>query len=257
MRGGLLLSLGVLAMLFLGAALPSTRAQTELVANLRGPDGVAPGSLNSYFVNATGGPGSEIGGNFSVRFYITGADLAGGLPLETAPRTEFGGTGPFRLNITAPTRETLITLVALVNSSNGPDFEATTLTKAITVITPIVLTARFVNNGAAAATNVPVKFYVDGTFVGYANLTRIEPGATGTATFKYFPIRLALGQHSVRAEADLNRNGVIEQDKGEVAILDVFHKKELDLSWGVTITIVAAIVSVTFLVVRALRRRRR
>jgi hypothetical protein len=57
-------------------------------------------------------------------------------------------------------------------------------------------------------------------------------------------------------EADLNRNGVIEPDKGEVAVVDVFYKKDFELTWPWAALIMGITVSVSFLVIRARRRRR-
>jgi len=256
-RRGVRVGLALLALLLLPAFLPSVMSQAPLAAILSGPDALSPGAVAIFFLNATGGPGSEPGGNFSISYYITGTDLTGGAPTQSATRTDRNTNGTFRLNVTAPAKEQTVTVVAEVNSSAGATFERTTVSKTVTIVTPIVLTATFANNGLATATDVPVKFYVDGKFVGEVNLARVEPGATATATLSYLPAGLAVGQHSVRVEADLNKNGVIEPDRGEVSILDVFYRKDPDLSWGVTLTIIAAIAAVTFIVVRAIRRRRR
>jgi subtilase family serine protease len=205
----------------------------------------------------SGGPASEAPGNVSIKAYVSGTDLTGAQPVQSTAYTSVSnGTGPFTINITAPNKEQVITLIVEVNSTVGGRFEKTTVTRAVTVITPIILTATFRNDGGAAAVDVPVKFFVDGKVAGATNISRIDPGQTGTAKLSYLPVGLAAGGHTVRVEADLNRNGVIEPDKGEVAVVDVFYKKDFELTWPYAALIMGVTVSVSYLVIRARRRRR-
>ncbi len=236
---------------------PGAFAQTPVTGVLSGPSGLAPGASGTFYLNVSGGPASEAAGNVSIRAYLTGTDLAGGSPLKTAPHTATSnGTGPFVFNVTAPQKEQAITVVVEINSTVGARVESTTVTRAVTVITPIVLTATFRNTGGAAAMDVPVKFYIDGKIAGTTNISRIDPGGTGTAKFSYLPVGLAPGGHTVRVEADLNRNGVIEPDKGEVAVVDLFYKKDFELTWPWAALIMGITVSVSFLLIRGRRRRR-
>jgi len=236
---------------------PGASAQTPVTGVLSGPSGIAPGGSGTFYLNVSGGPASEATGNVSIRAYLTGTDLAGGAPLPSSPHTEASnGTGPFVFNVTAPQKEQVITVVVEINSTAGARSERTTVTRAVTVITPIVLTATFRNDGRSAAVDVPVKFYVDGKIAGTTNISRIDPGGTGTAKFTYLPVGLAPGGHTVRVEADLNRNGVIEPDKGEVVVVDVFYKKDFELTWPWAALIMGITVSVSVLVIRARRRRR-
>lgn len=249
------LALLVLAALVV-AGTPRAAAAEAVTGTLEGPSAVAPGATATFFVNASGGPASE-GGNFTIKYYLTGADLTEAPPSPSAPGTSTNQTGGFTFNVTAPQKEQTVTLVVEVNSTSGTRFERTTLSRAIAVITPIVLTATFSNGGGAAAVTVPVKFYVDGKFVGETNISRIEPKATGTATLTWLPVGLGPGTHSVRVEADLNKNGIIEPDKGEVAVLDVFYRKEPELSWGLAGAIMAVTILITYIAVRRIRARRR
>jgi len=255
----LALALAALALVAVALAASSPRgaAQTAVAGVITGPTALAPSTSSSYFLNASGGPGMGEGGNYSVRYYLSGSDLTGGLPLPGSPTTATNATGTFTLNLTAPQKEQGISLVVELNSSRGTTFERTTLTYPITVVTPVVLTATFANDGKTAAVDVPVKFYVDGKLVGQTTISRIEPGATGTATLSYLPVGLGAGTHTVQVEADLNRNGVIEPDKGEVVVLDVFYKKGWELNWGWAFVIIGLTISLTVLVVRWARRRRR
>jgi len=248
-------AVALVAVLIAGIA-PRAAAADPVAGTVEGPPALAPGAASPYYVNVTGGPASE-GGNFTLKYYLTGTDLTGALPTQSSPGSSQNATGRFRFNVTAPQKEQVVTLIVEVNSTHGARFERTTLSRAITIVTPVVLTATFSNKGGSAAVDVPVRFYVDGTLVGSTNISRIEPQATGTATLTWLPVGLAYGTHSVRVEADLNRNNVIEPDKGEVAVLDVFYKKQPDLSWGWAGAIMAVTILLTILVVRRVRARRK
>jgi len=251
---------GILALVTVFGALLAAggaSAQSPVTGVLSGPTALAPGGSGTFYLNVSGGPASEASGNVSIKAYITGADLAGGQPLQASSYTsQTNGTGPFIINVTAPQKEQVITVVVEINSTAGGRTESTKVSRGVTVITPITLTATFRNDGGSAALNVPVRFFVDGKVAGATNITRIDPGTTGTATFAYLPVGLAPGAHTVRAEADLNRNGVIEPDKGEVAVVDVFYKRDFELTWPYAVLIMGITVSVAYLVIRARRRRR-
>lgn len=259
MSRGLVLAFACFTLLAvaLAAASPRGLAQTSVAGVISGPKSLAPLAVGLYHLNASGGPAEGGAGNYSVSYYLTGADGTG-LPVPGAPRTASNTNGTFTLNVTAPQSEGQINLVVVLNSSvvRGP-FEKTTLTYPITVVAAIVLTATFANDGAAAAVNVPVTFYVDGALVGRTNISRIEPGATGTATLSFLPVGLAAGRHTVRVEADLNKNGVIEPDKGEVVVVDVFYKQGWQLTWPWAALIIAIAVSVTSMAILRVRSRPR
>lgn len=241
----------------LAAASPRGLGQTSVAGVISGPKSLAPGANAFYKLNASGGPAEGGAGNYSVSYYLTGKDLTGGLPQASAPKTGTNPNGTFSLNVTAPQPEEQITLVVVLNSSiEGGAYEKTTLTYPITVVAAIVLTATFANDGPAAAVNVPVTFYVDGVLVGRTNISRIEPGATGTATLSFLPAGLAAGQHTVRVEADLNKNGVIEPDKGEVVFVDVFYKQGFQLTWPWAVLIIGIMVFITAMLILRARSRR-
>src|SRR5207245_5570595 len=103
----------------------------------------------------------------------------------------------------------------------------TIVTGAITIVTPMILTATFRNDGGSAAVNVSVRFYIDGKLAGSTNISRINPGGSATAKLTYLPVGLAPGAHTVRVEADLNKNGVIDRDREQVAIVDLFYQKDV------------------------------
>jgi len=252
---GIVVLAAVVAVLL--ASAPGAVAQGPITGILTGPNALGPGAIGVFFLNVSGGPASEAPGNVSVSAYITGSDVTGGAPLQATPhRQTTNGTGPFMFNITAPQKEQVITVVAEITSAAGSRAETATVSTRVTVIVPIVFTATFRNAGGAAAVDVPVKFFIDGRIAGATNISRIDPATSGTAKLTYLPVGLTPGTHTVRAEADLNRNGVIEPEKGEVAAFDVFYKKDFELTWPWAILIMSITVSLSFLVIRSRRRRR-
>ena len=258
MRTGILalIAVAVVAASVLTPA-PRAVAQAAVSGVLSGTNALPPGGTGVFLLNATGGPAPEANGNFSISYYVTGSDLGGASPLKATPGTATSDArGKFHFNITAPQREQAVTLVVEINSTAGTRSEKATITHSVTIITPIVLRATFRNDGSSAAVNVSARFYVDGKFVGTVNIGRVEPGGRATASFSYLPVGLGPGGHTARVDADLNRNGVIEADKGEVVVLDVFYKKDFELTWPWAGLIIIVTVALSYLVIRARRRRR-
>jgi len=172
-----------------------------LYGSLAGPDAIAPGQAGVYNLTIFGGPDGAV--RYTVQWHITGSNAAGGLPTAANPTTATDNRTTFRLNVTAPQAEQTITLFVKISASVGSTVENTTVQKSIVVVTPVVLSATFTNQGTTAAVNVTVRFYVDGALVGTETIARINPSGSATATFNYLPANLQSGTHQVRIEADL------------------------------------------------------
>ena len=243
----------VLTALVLSAAPAS--GQGPIYATITGPPAAAASTETIYNLSINGGPTSSV--NYTVKWYITGSDPTGGLPIASNPRSASGTTPVFMLNLTAPSKEQTITLVVTVSALSGGTTENTTVEQAIAVVTPVVLSATFRDNGSTAAVNVTVRFFVDDRAVGTKTVARIDPGRDATVTFNYLPVGLQPGTHSVRVEADLDGNGVIDSARGEVATSQLFYKGTPGLSTGWTVLIgIAVFLPVLFLTI-AVRRRGR
>jgi len=104
---------------------------------------------------------------------------------------------------------------------------------------------------------VTVRFFVDNVAVGTKTVARIDSGKGATVTFNYLPVGLPPGTHSVRVEADLDGNGVIDSARGEVATSQLFYKGTPGLSTGWTVLIGIAVFLPVLLLTVAVRRRRR
>ena len=229
--------------------------QGPIYATITGPPAAAASAATIYNLTINGGPSGSV--NYTVKWYITGSDTSGGVPIQSNPRSASGATPEFKLNLTTPSKEQTITLVVTVSAASGGTTEDTTAEKAIVIVTPVVLSATFRNNGSTAAVNVTVRFFVDDVAVGTKTVSRIDPGKDATVTFNYLPVGLAQGTHGVRIEADLDGNGVIDPARGEVATSQLFYKGTPGLSTGWTVLIGIAVFLPVLLVTIAVRRRRR
>ncbi len=247
----LLVAMAALAVLLTGTA---PAVAQPISGTITGPTFLAPGQVAAYNLTVSGEP-EGAGVNYTIAYWITGTNVTGGAPLETSPGHASGNRTAYEVNLTAPSREQGITLVISVAARSKTGFENTTADYTITVITPIVLSATFHNASSTAAVNVTVRFYVDNVLAGTSTIKNVGPNADVTVTLNYLPVNLQPGQHSVRVEADMDNNGVIDPSKGEVVVSDLFYRETPSPSPGWTFLIgVAAFVPV-FLGVVALRRR--
>src|SRR3989441_8448537 len=155
-----IIAIAVLLAVLLGSA-PLASAQTTVTGNLSGPSAVPARGTEKFYLNVSGGPASEARGNVTIRVYITGSDLTGGLPQKSSPHTaSSNGTGTFNFNVTSPQKEQVITLFVEINSTAGGRTDRASLSRAITVVTPIILTATFRDDGGSAPGNGTAKFYI-------------------------------------------------------------------------------------------------
>lgn len=246
--------LGLLLLALLLSVAPAM-GQNPILASVAGPDAMAPGQVGSYDLSIQGGPAGQV--EYTVTYFVTGPDPAGGLPSQSTPTTVTGNTTTFRLNVTAPVKEQTIILTVRITARSGSIVEETSVDRAIVLITPIVLTATFRNEASTAALNVTVRFYVDDKALGTKLISRIDSNGIGTASFDYLPVGLQAGSHRVRVEADVDRNGAIDPARGEVVLSEFFFKGTPGLSTGWTILIGIGVFVPVFLVTAALRRRGR
>lgn len=181
--------------------LPSARAEV-IFATLTGPTALAPGQVGVYYVTVSGTPANA---SLSYEWYIEGANTTGGSPLGGTPGTFNGNATSTTFNVTAPSAVGTISVYVSITSTpeGGGSSANTTVRQDVTVIQPIVLSATFHNDGPSAASNITVRFYVDGTYVGTSVIKSVKANADATVTFNYLPIGLAAGAHTVRAEASL------------------------------------------------------
>lgn len=251
----LVAALALLAIaLALVPASPPAAAQ-GLIAKITGPPALAPSHLAQYNVTISGFP-EGLPVNYTVQYYITGTNVTGGAPLAGTPGRTTGNRTTFRVNVTAPPLEQTLTVIFQIAAQGfGGIVENTTAETTIVVVKPIQLTVTFHNSSATAAVNVSVSFYVDDKFAGSVKVARFAGNADTTVSYDYLPVGLSAGPHTVRAEADLNGDGVIEAAQGEVAVSDFFYHDVQSPGAGTAWLLGIGVFAAVFLIVLMVRRR--
>lgn len=251
MKGMVVLAL--LALALLGGALPAD-AQEPVTITIRGPNAVAPSSTHVYVITVAGGPAAEQAGTFHIEFALQGDNLVGAAPI--LPTQRANAEGRFDENVTAPEAEG--TVILYVKATSQGDVNQTAEARyPIDVFRPIDLRATIKNNGAAAALNVTVFFFVDNRPVGNATASRIDAGGAATVNVTYIPVDLQPGRHSVRVQADLDGDGKFTVENGELVAYDFFYKSPRSNVPAIFATLTALLLPFLLLILLAIRRRRR
>jgi len=252
----LLLSLALLALVAAALAVPAARAEPVAVV-VSGPTAVAPSSSHPYTIKVTGGPAAAVttGATYTINYMLQGDNTVGGDPVIL--RTLANAKGEFVVNLTAPSSEGTVQFYVKGTSSDGSANETTETRYTIHVALPIELRATLRNNGAATATNVTVYFYVDGTLVGNTTVARLAAGAQVDVNFTYVPVGLAEGQHTVKITADLDHDGTIEPEGGELLQESFFYKSGRSVAPAIFATVTVFILVILVFVLLAIRRQRR
>lgn len=254
MKAALLVLAVLAASLLVLPFAPSASAQT-LQALVSGPKALAPSQVAQYNLTIVGGPAGDVV-NYTIQYYLTGANVTGGAPPASSPGQTVTNKTHAKVNVTAPPNEQTITITFLVTAKAATGaVETANAEYAVVVVKPILLTVSFHNASSTAATNVSVRFYVDNAYVGSSKVARFVSNGDTTVTFNYLPVQLSAGEHQVRAEADLNGDGVIEQAQGEVAVSDIFYHGVSSPAIGWTWVLTLAVFAIVFVAVVALRRR--
>ncbi|MEK6851052.1 MAG: CARDB domain-containing protein [Candidatus Thermoplasmatota archaeon] len=248
------LALLVLLLAVLAVPLPAAEAQGPVSAVIQGPTAIAPSSTHEYTATVTGGP-AEVNGTFEIQYVLQGTNLQGGDP--QIARTLANREGQFRFNITAPEAEGTVQLYVKARSGGETGNETAEARYWIDVFRPVDLRATIRNNGAAAVVNVTVFFYVDGRLVGNRTVSRIDAGGTAEVNVTFIPVDLGVGRHAVRVTADLDGDGAIDANAGELLVSEFFYKSERSNTQAILGTITVFIIVVLVLVLLAIRRQRR
>lgn len=250
------LALAALFAIAMVGALPAAEAQEPVTISIQGPSAIAPSSIHPYVIIVSGGP-AELNGTFHIEYSLQGDNLEGGDP--QVPRPQANREGRFDVNVTAPSAEGTIVLFVNARSEGegGQGNETREARYVINVFRPVELRATLRNDGAAAALNVTVLFFVDNQLVGNASAARIDAGGEATVNITYIPVNLPPGRHTVRVQADLNGDGNIDAGRGELFAFDLFYKTQRTNTPAILGTITGFVLIVLFFVLLAIRRQRR
>lgn len=207
----------LIPLLLLLALLPGgVQGQGPVAVFITSADAGGTGDTIVVNVTAAGGPAEE-GGVYELEAFLRGSgDLTGASPVEEVPLQDSAVNNTFSFNVTLPLEPQEVELVVVVNSTLGNDWTEGEATKRIAVLVPLRISARVVNTGSVEIRDVPVFLYLDGTQVDQTELNRLGPGESLTVTFRYLPVGLATGSHTLEIRVDINGDGVVDPALGEV-----------------------------------------
>jgi len=116
MRPSASIALGILAAVVALLAAHAA-AQGPIFGTITGPNTLAPSQVSAYNLTIGGGPTGAV--TYTISWYLTGPNVAGGLPNAAKPTTATGNRTTFSLNITAPPAEQTISLVVRISAAVG------------------------------------------------------------------------------------------------------------------------------------------
>jgi len=216
----------LLLILLITTSLPSTKGQfSEIRIFSLGPEVAAIGSNASYNITVSGGP-AEDGGRWNVTVYLTGPDVAGAEPSESEPFNEESDIGSFTVEVKMPATPQTVELVVNVTSKSTNESEIAFGERSfeIKVVRPITLGAVIKNPTNVTIEGVPVSFYVDGKFVGIT-VADIPAQDEKTVTYEWVIADIEAGEHLLEVTVDLNGDGKIDPENGEVITSRIFYRR--------------------------------
>ena len=190
-------------LLLLGGAMLSSQAAdavNPIYISVDGKSTVATGETNPYEIMAIGGPAEGAGGNYTFSVTLEGKNID---DAWLYPSDGTSATGIFKFNLTAPTVTTEMTIIVDVTSSSSTGSKQTSsLNYYVDSVVPIVISAKVINQGSVALTNIPVYFYADGELLEETSVSL----AAGASTFVYYnwTESVGQGQHEITVELDPN-----------------------------------------------------
>jgi hypothetical protein len=221
-----------------------------------GPNIMATGETTEFNVTVVGGPAEE-GGNFSIKAYLEGTNLTGARPLKSSPLELTSEDGKFTVNVTSPIISQKMKLFINATSSKDAASSWGETEHEIDVVKPIKLRAKIENKGSIDLKDLIVNFYVDGNFVGFENLSSLNAGASAAVTHEWLVTGLKSGRHELRATVDVNNDGTIRVEDGDIVTIQYFYKEYDDIHPAIIFAISILLIIAILLLIRTVRKKRR
>lgn len=202
--------------------LPLTFAQTntsDVRVQLNGPSTL--GTLRSGTYSATFvDPLSRI---WSYKVYITAANTTGASPLKDTPTngTITATNNSFTFEVTA--QQSPGELEIHLNCTTGSvNYEKV---QRINVVYPISLKAKINNPTNMEISNATATFYVDGTEIDKQTIQTIAANQAVDIESEWIAYNKETGWHDSKIVIDINNDGVIDTQAGDMVINDRFYIK--------------------------------
>ncbi len=214
----------VLAIMLLSVLLlqvvPPTIAQTNtnnIRVELHGPSVI--GTMNQAEYSATLIDPDNRAWDYSI--WITAANDSGASPLKELPAngTLSSGNDTFLFNITAMQRSGELEIH--VNCTSGTLYYEKV--QPITVVTPIVFNVELNNPSNVIIKNATVQFLVNGEEIDFQTIQSIPARQGTTVSAEWISADKEPGWYDSTIRVDLNGDGVIDTDVGDMIVEDRFY----------------------------------
>jgi hypothetical protein len=190
---------------------------TNIHIKLNGPSVI--GVLNQAEYSATVIDPENRGWDYTI--WITASNDSGAYPLKELPLngTLNPGNDSFLFNITAMQRSGELEIH--VNCTSGSLYYETI--QPITVVTPIIFNVDINNPTNIVVQNATVKFLVDGIEIDNQVIDSVPARQRTTVTTEWISADKEPGWHDSTILVDLNGDGIIDKDVGDMIVKDTFY----------------------------------
>jgi hypothetical protein len=212
------LVLGLLVAAFLASTLgampisKNAEAYTDITMNFDIPSYAGKAEVVSCKLTVTGGPASDVGGNFSYKAEIIADNETGSL---VSPSSGSSASGEFSISVTMPgygPQNIKIRINVTSKDASSGDSTEKTREYEVKVLDPIVLRATVYNMGVVDAKNVTAKFYADDEYLGSRTFD-LEAGSSRVLSYNWTWVNIAQGKHKVTVVLD-SANDIVEFSNG-------------------------------------------
>jgi len=213
----------ILTILLLSALIlqimPPVIAQTNTTnvrVHLSGPSVLGTLKSGEYVATITD-PESR---SWNYKVYITANNLTGASPLSSSPTNGSveSGNNTFNFNITSMQKAGELKIH--INCTSGTLYYEKI--QPITVVTPIIFNVEINNPSNVVVKNATVQFLVDGVEIDRETISSLEARQSTTVSSEWIATDKEPGWHDSSILVDLNGDGIIDKDVGDMIIEDRF-----------------------------------
>jgi hypothetical protein len=240
--------LGFLVLAFLVStfcALPVSKdagAYSDMMVSLEIPTYAAKSEVLACKLKVTGGPASDIGGNFSYKAEIIADNETGAL---LSPSSGSSASGVFNLSITMPGYGPQTLTIRINATSTDPvsgDSREKVRDYELKVLDPIVLRATVYNTGVVDAKNVTAAFYADGEYLGVRTFD-LRAGSSTVLVYNWTWVNIDNGKHTVTVVLD-DSNDIVEFSNGNNVYTMTVYVGDESNPLGAVLTVGVIILSI-------------
>jgi len=223
---------------------------TDVRLHLNGPSVLGTLRTGTYSVTFID-PVSRI---WTYKAYITATNTTGASPLKDSPinGTLDSENNSFTFDVTAQQDSGELDLY--INCTSGSFYYVKVQT--IPVVYPIAFNVDINNPSNVEINNATVQFYVDGSEIDKQVIQTISARQNTKVSSEWITIDQKPGWHDSRIVVDLNGDGIIDSNAGDMVILDKFYiegGKDWLFASTVLIGLIALIIGFVYLSKRKMK----